>query len=104
MYCRLHGTMNMLKKHGILFDVDKQYGPGCFSIDSGYESTISLLKRNKKITTLYCMSDIVAIGAVRAVRDLKMNAPEDVSIIGYDGIEYTRYSVPRLATIQQVTR
>jgi len=102
-YRRLHGAMNMLKKHGIPFDIDKQYEPGRFSIDSGYESTAALLKKNKKITALYCMSDVVAIGAVRAVTDLKLKVPEDVSVIGYDGIEYTRYSVPRLATIQQDT-
>jgi LacI family transcriptional regulator len=83
--------------------MDKQYEPGRFSIDSGYEAATALLKRNKKITALYCMSDVVAIGAIRAVKDLNLNVPDDVSIIGYDGIEYTRYSVPRLATIQQDT-
>lgn len=102
-YRRLHGAINMLKKYNIPFDMNKQYEPGRFSIDSGYDAATSLLKRNKKITALYCMSDVVAIGAIRAVKDLKMNVPEDVSIIGYDGIEYTRYCVPRLATIQQDT-
>jgi Transcriptional regulators len=102
-YRRLHGAMNMLKKNDIPFDIDKQYEPGRFSIESGYDAATTLLKRNKKLTALYCMSDIIAIGAVRAVMDLSMNVPEDISIIGYDGIEYTRYSVPRLATIQQDT-
>jgi len=102
-YRRLHGAINQLKKFNIPFDINKQYEPGRFSIASGYESTLSLLKRNKKITALYCISDIIAIGAMRAVKDLNMNVPDDISIIGYDGIEYTRYSVPRLATIQQDT-
>jgi LacI family transcriptional regulator len=102
-YRRLHGAINQLKKFNIPFDINKQYEPGRFSIVSGYESAMSLLKRNKKITALYCISDIIAIGAMRAVKDLNMNVPDDISIIGYDGIEYTRYSVPRLATIQQDT-
>lgn len=102
-YRRLHGAMNMLKKFDIPFDMDSQYEPGRFSIESGYEAATALLKRNKKLTAVYCMSDVIAIGAVRAVMDQKLKVPDDISIIGYDGIAYTRYSVPRLATVQQDT-
>ena len=47
------------------------------------------------------MSDTVAIGAMRAARDLGLRVPEDLSLIGFDGIEYSRYSVPRLTTVEQ---
>lgn len=102
-YSRLHGAINQLKKFDIPFDIKNQYEPGRFSIESGYTSTLTLLKKNKKITALYCLSDIIAVGAMRAVYDLKMNVPDDISIIGYDGVAYGRYSIPRLATIQQDT-
>ncbi len=102
-YRRLHGAISVLKKNDLPFDQEKQYEPGRFSIASGYESATALLKRNKKLTAIYCISDVIAIGAMRAVRDLKMSVPDDISIIGYDGIEYSRYCVPRLATVQQDT-
>ena len=44
---------------------------------------------------------MIAIGAMRAVHDAGMRVPEDISVIGYDGIEYTRFTLPRLATVRQ---
>ena len=47
------------------------------------------------------MSDAVAIGAIRALRDLGKNVPEDVSVIGFDGIDLSRFTIPRLTTVEQ---
>ena len=43
----------------------------------------------------------MAIGALRAIRDRGLRVPEDISLIGYDGIEQADYCFPRLTTIQQ---
>ena len=45
----------------------------------------------------------VAIGTMRAAADRGLRVPEDLSVIGFDGIEYTHYSVPRIATVRQDT-
>ena len=50
------------------------------------------------------MSDVMAIGAVRALRDRGRRVPEDISVVGYDGISMASYSVPRLATVRQDTQ
>ena len=47
------------------------------------------------------MSDTMAIGACRALLDMGLQIPRDVSVIGYDGIELTAYCQPALATIRQ---
>ena len=49
------------------------------------------------------MSDVTAMGAIRALGDLGLRVPEDVSVMGYDGIPMARYCVPRLTTICQDT-
>ena len=102
-YQRYNGAISVLQKNHLHFDSDTQYEPSRFSISSGYEATYSLLQRNHDITAVYCMSDMIAMGAIRAAKDLGREIPEDLSIIGNDGIVYSRYSVPRLATVQQDT-
>ena len=47
------------------------------------------------------MSDTVAIGAMRAFSDLHMRIPEDISVFGFDGIDLSDFTLPRLATVEQ---
>ena len=47
------------------------------------------------------MSDTVAVGAIRALRDLGRSVPEDVSVVGFDGIDISRFTLPRLTTVEQ---
>jgi len=50
---------------------------------------------------LFCFNDDMAIGAFRALRDMGLRVPEDVALVGCDGIEETAYTDPRLSTIVQ---
>lgn len=70
-------------------------------MEDGYAAAKDILSMTPDLTALFCMSDIIALGALRAAADMGRNVPGDLSIIGYDGIPYAFYSVPRLATIQQ---
>ena len=47
------------------------------------------------------MSDSVSMGVIRALKDLGYRVPEDVSVLGFDGIELGKYLIPRLTTIEQ---
>ncbi|OZG69470.1 LacI family DNA-binding transcriptional regulator [Bifidobacterium eulemuris] len=51
------------------------------------------------IDGLFCMNDAVAMGAVRGFADRGIRVPEDVAIIGFDGIAETAYTVPSISTI-----
>jgi len=50
---------------------------------------------------LFCFNDTMAIAAFRALRDIGRRIPEDVALVGCDGIEETEYTDPRLTTIVQ---
>jgi LacI family transcriptional regulator len=72
-------------------------------MSGGYESTQKLIRKNPDITAIFAIGDTIAIGAMRAIKDMGYNIPEDISVIGYDGIESARYTIPRLTTIRQDT-
>ena len=59
------------------------------------------MERNPNFTGLFAMSDVMAIGAIRALRDAGKRVPEDVSVVGFDGLAIGEYMVPQLATICQ---
>lgn len=60
-----------------------------------------LLKTLPDLTAVFAFSDIMAIGAMRALQDHGLRVPEDVSVCGFDGIELAGYLSPRLTTIRQ---
>ena len=98
---RLSGAIEKLAQNNISFDMDKNYEPALFSAESGYKAAGKLLEKNRDITAVFALSDIVAIGVMRAAGDRGLKVPDDLSVIGFDGIEYSRYSVPRLTTVKQ---
>ena len=53
------------------------------------------------MTAVFAMSDVMAVGAIRAIREKGLRVPEDISVIGYDGIEMGQYLSPRLTTVSQ---
>ena len=75
-----------------------------FSFRGGYEAMERLLAGGKwNSTALFTMADVLAIGAIRCLRDHGFRVPEDVSVIGFDGLEIGRYYDPKLTTIRQQT-
>lgn len=76
---------------------------GDFSRESGYKTAKKLLETSK-FTCLFCISDLLAIGAIRAIHDHGLRVPEDISVFGFDGIEEGKYSIPSLTTIEQPSR
>lgn len=58
-----------------------------------------LLVRGVAPDALFCATDLLALGALRAAHDAGLRTPEDLAIIGFDDIEEGRYSIPSLTTI-----
>ena len=98
---RYMGVQASFEEHGIVFDDARQYITSYFSISDGYHAMERLLERMPELTAVFAMSDVTAIGAIRAIHDRGMRVPEDISVIGFDGIDVGRYMVPRLVTIRQ---
>ena len=60
-----------------------------------------LVEKYPDLTAVFAMSDVMAIGAIRALRDMDYRVPEDISVIGFDGTVLAEYYNPKLATIRQ---
>lgn len=69
--------------------------------DKAYEKTIELIKENPEVTAIFCASDLMALGAIKAIQSLKWRVPEDIAVVGFDGIQLSEYSNPRLTTVVQ---
>ena len=98
---RICGAVKKLEANGIKFDFDRDYEPCAFSAESGYKAAEKLLTKSPDLTGIFTLNDEIAFGAMRALKDMGLTVPEDVSMIGFNGVDYTRYSLPRLATIRQ---
>ena len=100
---KIIGAVEALDRQGITFDFDRDYEPCPYSAESGYEAAVRLLRRSPDLTAVFAISDLIALGAFRALKDIGRRVPEDVSVIGFDGLTYAKYSIPRLTTIRQDT-
>lgn len=98
---RYQGVLRALERHGLPFDPDLQYEPARFSMADGYRAMGRLLDRMEGITAVFAMSDVAAVGAIRAIGDRGLTVPGDVSVMGFDGIELGQYLTPQLTTIRQ---
>ena len=103
-YRRLEGCRRAFQRLGLPFDPERQCEPCRYSMADAYAATERLLDRRPDLTAIFAMSDVMAIGAVRALRDRGRRVPEDISVVGYDGIPMASYSVPRLSTVRQDTQ
>ena len=100
---RLDGCLEAMQQLGLPFDFDKQYGYARFSMEESYAAAEYLLAHCPDLDAVFAMSDLMALGAVRAFQDHGLRVPQDIGVAGYDGISLGRFTVPRLTTIRQNT-
>lgn len=98
---RYEGCVDSCREHGIGFDSELDYRGVRFSYQDGYNATEDLIENNREFTALFAAADVMAIGAIRALKDKGMRVPEDVSVIGFDGLRLGSFLVPKLSTVEQ---
>lgn len=98
---RYDGCLRAFNRHRMRFDDERQLVASRFSMADGYEAMGRLLEKMPELTAVFAMSDVTAIGAIRAIRDAGRRVPEDISVMGFDGIDLGGYLTPKLATIKQ---
>ncbi len=96
---RFDGYKEALKKNNILLNED-YIGVADFLEDKAYDVTKLLIQNNAEITAIYCASDMMAIGAIRAIKEMDKKIPEDISIVGFDDIPLSKYMSPPLTTVE----
>ncbi len=102
-YRRVLGCQRAFDELSLPFDA-RRCEPCRYSFSDAYDTTKRLLGRCPELTALFCVSDVMAMGAIRAIHDLGRRVPQDISVVGYDGIPLSRFSVPRLTTVRQDTQ
>lgn len=97
---RLEGYKQALIDHNLPIDKDyiiqvEPYTP------NGYEAAKKLFSKNMELpTAIFCYNDLVAIGVINALTELGVDIPKDVSVMGFDNIDFSRYVKIPLTTIQ----
>ncbi len=74
---------------------------GDFVEDIALEQTKKLMEKHPEITALFCASDVMAIGAIRALEEMGLRVPEDVSVLGFDDIPIAKYVYNGITTVRQ---
>jgi LacI family transcriptional regulator len=95
---RLKGYREALAGAGIAFD-PVLVRQGDWQVSDGYRLALDLLALADAPTALFCANDLMAIGALDAARELGLNVPHDLSIVGYDDQDVARYTHPPLSTV-----
>ncbi|MEG2421555.1 MAG: LacI family DNA-binding transcriptional regulator [Oscillospiraceae bacterium] len=99
---RYEGVGDGFSAGGLLFS-DDDYYPSQFALSEAYSAMKRALCSGRTYTAVLAMSDTMAIGAARALRETGLRIPEEVSLVGYDGLELGDYFSPPLTTIVQPT-
>ncbi|URN96450.1 MAG: LacI family transcriptional regulator [Candidatus Pristimantibacillus lignocellulolyticus] len=74
---------------------------GNYEMQSSIKATLELLSQHPEIDGIFAANDIMAIGAIKAAHQLGIKVPEELSIIGFDGISLSAATIPELTTIVQ---
>ncbi|MBA7497622.1 Ribose operon repressor [subsurface metagenome] len=95
---RLEGYKKALKKYGIPFD-DALVSFGDIDVKDGHERTKQLLEKELNFTAIFAYNDMMAFGAMQAIKEKGLRIPEDIGLVGYDDIPFSSLISPSLTTI-----
>ena len=100
--------MRVVHDYCLAHDIDPATLPveeGGYTVESGRTAMLRLLERDPKAARcVFAANDLMALGALLAVREAGLRCPDDVSILGFDGIPATAFSDPGLTTIEKPAR
>lgn len=74
--------------------------PG-YSFQSGFDAAMHILQGDRVPTALFCVGDMIALGAIAAAQQLGLRVPEDLTVTGFDDVEFTTMFHPYLTTVKQ---
>src|SRR5207237_1842564 len=97
---RVRGYKEALAKHQVPIDESLVVGDS-FSEQSGYIETKLLLRNEPEVTAILALSNLNALGALRALAEEKRRIPEDISIIAFDDSPYAAYLATPMTSIAQ---
>lgn len=99
---RFRGCDLAMHEAGLTLDRDLQVDAES-SEDTGYAAAQELMRRRLPFDAVFAASDLIAMGAMRALVEAGIRIPQDVSVVGFDDIPGSRFTAPPLTTIRQDT-
>ncbi len=99
---RLHSYKTLLEEHGIPID-EALLVVSDGTITSGIKAVPQLLNLPNPPTAIFCFNDLTAIGVINAIRERGLDVPRDISVVGFDDLEMSKYYHPALTTVKQST-
>ncbi len=74
---------------------------GSYTLDWGYSGTLKAMSNRLKFDSIFCGNDLIAFGAIQALKTKGLSVPNDISVIGFDDIELAKIIDPPLTTVKQ---
>ncbi|WP_084398895.1 LacI family DNA-binding transcriptional regulator [Henriciella aquimarina] len=99
---RYRGYLEGLERAGIEAQPD-WYLPVHFEVESAEAAIHSLIEKGTPFDGIVAASDLIALGAIRAIQASGRSVPDDVSVVGYDNVPFSKLTKPSLTTISQDT-
>lgn len=96
---KVAGFRTAMERHAGVVDTDRWIAETVYSVEGGAAATRKLLDLGA--TAIVCGSDLMALGAIRMVRERGLRVPEDVSVVGFDDSTLVQFIDPPLTTIRQ---
>ncbi|WP_196140249.1 LacI family DNA-binding transcriptional regulator [Aliikangiella sp. G2MR2-5] len=100
---RYKGSCAALEKGGVKVNPKLQID-AITTEQSGYAAALQLLALKQPFDAIFCASDLIAIGVVKALRERGKKIPEEIAVVGYDNIPLSEFIRPTLTTVQQDTK
>jgi LacI family transcriptional regulator len=97
---RFHGYTEALEAAGIEARPAYIVG-GDFKRESGYQATKGLLQLESRPDAIFAANDLLALGAIQAIREQGLRLPEDIAVMGFDDIEFAALPEIQLTTVTQ---
>ncbi len=96
---RLQGYRMALEDHGLPYD-ENLVRYGHFREESGYQAMTQILALPDRPTAIFVACDLVAFGAMEAIKEKGLKIPEDIAIVGFDDVRLASYVDPPLTTVR----
>lgn len=97
---RYDGYLDALREYGLDPDPDYLF-EGTVDYESGLNLAEKLAGLKSRITAVFCIADILAIGAIKGFYKKGIRVPEDISLVGFDDLAISKYIQPGLTTVHQ---
>ncbi|MDT9330097.1 LacI family DNA-binding transcriptional regulator [Clostridium perfringens] len=97
---RLEGYKKALEENNIPYSEENVF-MGDYDYSGAYRVTKEIINNRKDITAIFSISDIMAVGAAKSVIDQGLQVGEDISIMGFDGMDISKYYNPGITTVKQ---